>query len=240
MGRVDAVIHLAGEPVAQRWNDAVKTKIHDSRVKGTGNLVAGFARCRHKPGVLVAASAMGYYGERGDELLTEESAPGSDFLAKVCVAWEQAALGARDLGLRVATIRIPIALGTEGGALKPMLPAFRLGLGGRLGGGHQWMSWVHLQDLARLFIDAATNPAVSGAVSGASPQPVRNSEFTTALAAVLHRPAVFPVPRLALRLALGEVADSVLQSIRLAPSRAETAGFRFEFPALKQALTDLL
>ncbi|MBZ5724513.1 MAG: TIGR01777 family oxidoreductase [Acidobacteriia bacterium] len=235
----DAVIHLAGEPVAQRWTGNVKQRIRESRVAGTRNLVAALAKLSRRPGALLCASATGYYGSRGDEILTESSAPGNDYLAEVCTAWEKEALAAEALGMRVACVRTGIALDARGGALHKMLPAYRLGAGGKLGDGRQWMSWIHLEDLAGLYVFALDNP-VRGAVNGVAPYPVMNAEFTRALAAAVHRPALFPVPKVALRVLFGEVGDVVLTSQRALPKEAERAGFRFRFPQLPPALADLL
>jgi hypothetical protein len=236
---VDAVLHLAGEPVAQRWTAAVKQRIHDSRVIGTRHLVAALANCSPRPGVLVCASAIGYYGSRGDEVLNEDAAPGTGFLADVCVAWEGEAAKASGLGVRVTRIRIGLVLDPRGGGLKAMLPPFRWGLGGPLGGGRQWMSWIHASDLAEMFRFALENPAPP-VLNGVAPGAVTNAEFTRALAAQLHRPAFLPVPKLALRLLLGEMSDMLLASQRVAPAAAEAAGFEFQHPQLEEALADLL
>jgi hypothetical protein len=234
-----AVIHLAGEPVAQRWNAAVKTRIRDSRVAGTANLVGAIARLPRKPEVLVCSSAIGYYGSRGGEILTESSAQGSDFLAEVCAAWERSAAQAEALGVRVVSVRTGHVLHPRGGLLKRILPAFRAGLGGRLGNGRQWTSWIHLDDMVSLLQFAIDTP-VSGALNGVAPNPVTNAEFTRALAAALHRPAVFPVPKLALRILFGEMAEVILGSQRVLPERAQAAGFMFQYPDLAPALEGLL
>jgi uncharacterized protein len=235
-----AAIHLAGEAVAQRWSEEVKRKMYDSRVGGTTRLVQAIAKASLKPSVLVSASAIGYYGERGEEILKESSGPGRDFLAEACVHWESAAEGARDSGVRVVTVRLPIVLGKDGGAFPKMATPFRFGLGGRLGGGQQWMSWAHVSDVVELLLFSAKNQSVDGAVNAAAAHPVRNAEFTRLLAAALKKPALLVVPRFALRLLMGEVADSALQSIRLAPSAAENAGFRFRYSELSQALSELV
>lgn len=235
----EVVLHLAGEPVAQRWTAAAKQRIHDSRVLGTRHLVAALANCSPRPTALVCASAVGYYGSRGDEMLCEDSVPGTGFLADVCVAWEREAANAEALGMRVTRIRIGLVLDSRGGALKPMLAAFRAGLGGPLGGGLQWMSWIHAADLAEMFRFALENPAppvLNGVALGA----VTNADFTRALATALHRPAFLPVPKLALRLLFGEMADMLLASQRVAPEAAEAAGFEFQHPQLAEALADLL
>ncbi len=235
----DAVIHLAGENVAQRWTAEAKRRIRESRVASTRNLVGALAKLERKPGVLVCASAVGYYGSRGDETLTEDSAPGAGFLPDVCVAWEREAQAAEALGIRVARVRTGMALDPRGGAMKKLLPVFRMGAGGRLGDGRQWMPWIHLDDLAALFAFVLENP-VAGPVNAAAPQPVANAEFTRELARALHRPALFPVPAMALRLLLGEMSEVLLASQRVVPQAAEAAGFRFRFPELGEALGDLL
>ena len=235
----DAIIHLAGEPVAQRWTAAAKQRILDSRVVGTRNLVEALAALPRRPEALICASAIGYYGSRGDEILTESSAPGSGFLPEVCVAWEREALAAEAFGIRVVRVRTGVVLDANGGALVRMLPPFRMGLGGRLGSGRQWMSWIHLEDLAALF-QFAVESQVRGPLNAVAPNPVTNSDFTRELARTLRRPAVFPVPEFALRLLFGEMADVLLASQRVAPGAAEAAGFRFRFPQLAPALADLL
>ncbi|MCS6953851.1 MAG: TIGR01777 family oxidoreductase [Bryobacterales bacterium] len=237
----DAIVHLAGEPVAQRWTPETKRRIRDSRVAATQRLVAALARLPQRPRVLVCASAVGYYGSRGDEILTEDSSPGRGFLPEVCVAWERAAAEAEALGLRVVRLRIGIVLGPEGGALARMLPPFRLGAGGRLGPGSQWMSWIHVEDLVDLIRFALTADGFRGAVNAVAPNPVRNSEFTETLATVLRRPALVPTPALALRVLFGEMAEAVLlASQRVFPRAAEAAGFSFRYPGLASALRNLL
>ena len=235
----DVVAHLAGEPVAQRWTDDVKRRIRESRVAGTRNLVAALAKSPRRPLALVCASAIGYYGSRGDEELTEAAAPGSDFLADVCAAWEHEAQAAEAAGVRVICVRIGIVLDPHGGALKRMLPPFRLGAGGRLADGKQWMSWIHLEDLANLFLFAAEHP-VQGVLNGVAPNPVSNTEFTRILAHALRRPALFPAPAFALRAMFGEMSQILLASQRVIPANTEASGFRFRFPELGPALEDLL
>jgi hypothetical protein len=235
----DAVIHLAGEPVAQRWSETVKRRIMDSRRLGTKHLVQGLSHAGRKPKVLVSASASGYYGDRGDETLTESSEPGSGFLPDVCIQWEKQALAASRLSIRVAMVRSGIVLGKGGGALARMLPPFRMGVGGKLGSGQQWMSWVHVDDLISLFVFAMERDGVIGAMNGVSPGAVRNSEFTRELAAAVHRPAVFPAPQFALKLMFGEMAEIILDSQRILPKAAEEAGFRFAYPELRGALREL-
>jgi uncharacterized protein (TIGR01777 family) len=236
---VDAVVHLAGEPVAQRWTAHARQAIRESRVTGTRNLVQALAKLPKKPEVLVCASAVGYYGDRGDEILNESSSPGGDYLAQLCVDWEKEAQSAEAAGIRVVRVRTGLVLDARGGALPRMLPPFRIGLGGKLGSGQHWMSWIHLEDLAALFQFALANP-VSGPLNGVAPNPVINAGFTRALAAAVHRPAIFPVPAFALRLLFGEMSQILLASQRALPQAAERAGFRFRYPELAPALADVL
>ncbi|HLK20763.1 MAG TPA: TIGR01777 family oxidoreductase [Bryobacteraceae bacterium] len=234
----DAIIHLAGEPVAQRWTPEVKKKIYSSRVDRTRHLVNALSTQSRRPQILICASAIGYYGSRGDEILTEKSAPGDDFLARVVVDWEKAAMLAESLGIRVVRLRFGMVLGKEGGALAKMLPAFRFGVGGRLGSGKQWMSWIHIDDLVRLILFALTTP-VTGAINATAPEPATNAEFTHELAAALHRPAIFPVPKVALKILFGEMSEVLLASQRVLPESAKNAGFAFQHPKLGPALRRL-
>jgi len=236
----DVVIHLAGETVAQRWNDKVKQRIRDSRVRGTHSLVDTIAAVQNRPKVLVSASAIGFYGDRGDEILTETSAGGSGFLVDVCREWESEADRAQALGLRVVKLRIGFVLGKEGGAMAQMLPAFRLGVGGRLGSGQQWMPWIHAADVVEMVAHAATNAGVSGVWNATSPNPVRNSDFTRELAHAVHRPAIFPVPPFALKILFGELAQHMMDSARVIPEAALKAGFRFRYPEIGAALRELV
>jgi uncharacterized protein len=238
--RLDAIVHLAGEPIGQRWTRAAKKRIYASRVEGTRQLVTAIGKLQYKPKVLVSASAIGYYGDRGDETLIERSAWGNGFLTEVCRDWEREALRAREFGLRVVTPRFATVLGREGGALPKMLAPFRLGLGGKFGDGRQWMSWIHIDDLLRLVLFAVENQAVSGALNASSPRPVTNAEFTRTLASALRRPAVLPVPKIVLKLALGELASLFLGSLRVLPQATEQTGFRFEHPKLAGTLRDLV
>jgi len=240
LASADAVVHLVGETVAQRWTPEVKQRIRSSRVDGTGNLVGALSKQSHRPQVLVCASAIGYYGSRGDEVLTETSNPGSDFLAQVVADWEQAGEKAEALGIRVVPLRFGMVLGKDGGALAKMLLPFRLGLGGRLASGHQWMSWIHVEDVIGLIRFALEKSAIRGPLNATAPNPVTNAEFTQELAAALHRPAVFPVPRFALKLLFGEMAEVILGSQRVVPKAAQSAGFRFHYPELPEALAHLL
>jgi uncharacterized protein (TIGR01777 family) len=237
---VDCVIHLAGESVAQRWNEDVKRRIRDSRIDGTRHLVASLARLEKPPSALICASATGYYGHRGDEVLTETSAAGTGFLAETCAAWEREAEWAAEIGLRVVRVRIGIVLGREGGALKQMLPPFQLGLGGVLGSGKQWMSWIHADDLVEMLIYAAENEFVGGTLNGVAPNPVTNTDFTRAMGIALRRPVIFPVPEFALRLMYGEMAEVLLSSQRVLPANAPRIGFGFQHPNLQPALQHLL
>jgi hypothetical protein len=236
---MDVVIHLAGEPVAQRWNAEVKRRILDSRVLGTRALVNAISRVQHKPKVLACASAIGYYGDRGDEVLTESSTPGSGFLADVCRGWEGEADRAAEFGLRVIKLRIGFVLGRDGGALAQMVPAFRAFAGGRLGSGKQWMPWIHVNDVAEMFVHVVEND-IAGVWNAAAPNPVTNAAFTREMGKALHRPAVFPVPPFALKLAFGELGQHMLDSSRVIPEAAMKAVFPFRYPELAAALRDLL
>ena len=235
---VNAIVHLAGEPVAQRWTGAVREKIMRSRVEGTRALVA--AMRGQPPQVLISASAVGYYGSRGDEILTESAPPADDFLGRVAAAWEEEAQAAEPLGVRVARLRIGMVLGPQGGALARMLPPFRLGVGGRLGSGHQWMSWIHVDDLIALITFLMKESTVRGVFNATSPFPVTNREFTRALAEAVHRPAILPVPAFALRLIFGEMSEVLLGSQRALPDAAQRAGFIFEHPDIFAALAQLV
>jgi hypothetical protein len=235
----DAVVHLAGEPVAQRWTTEVKERIRESRVRGTRHLVQALTTLSPRPRVLVCSSAIGIYGDREDEVLTESSAPGQGFLARVCRDWEEQADLAQSLGLRVVKLRTGIVLGRNGGALEQMLPPFRYGVGGKLASGRQWMSWIHLHDQVSLIRYALEQP-VSGAVNAVAPNPATNAEFTRELAGALKRPALFTVPGFALKLLYGEMAEVLLGSQRVIPAAAQAGGFEFKFPTLPGALADIL
>lgn len=235
----DAVVHLAGEPVAQRWTAEAKQRILDSRVLGTRRLVEALAAREPRPAVLVSASAVGYYGSRGDEILTEPTAPGSGFLAEVCQAWEAEADRAAEWGIRVVKLRIGVVLAEGGGALARMVPVFRAFLGGRVGSGRQWMPWIHLEDLAALVLHLVTHP-VSGAVNAVSPNPATNAAFTRALAAALGRPALLPAPGFLLRAVFGEMAEVLLSSQRVLPEAARRSGFIHHYPELDGALKNIL
>jgi uncharacterized protein (TIGR01777 family) len=240
---MDAVVHLAGENLAAgRWTASAKRRIWESRTRGTRLLSETLAALAQPPATLVSVSAMGYYGARhGDEWLDETLPAGDDFLAKLCVAWEEAADPARASGIRVVHPRIGLILSADGGALARMLPPFRLGLGGPLGSGDQWMSWIAIDDLVAGLFHAITNGGMSGPVNYVTANPVRNAEFTRTLAATLHRPAFLSAPAPLLRLALGEMADlTLLASLRVSPARLIESGFDFRYPELGGALANLL
>lgn len=241
----DAVIHLAGENVfAHRWSADFKKRLHDSRILSTQHIVEALRRrpmrADGQAKTLVNASAIGYYGPRGEEELTEDSPSGSDFLAQLCIEWEQAAQAAESAGVRVAWVRVGVVLDKEGGALAKMLTPFRLGGGGPVAGGRQWMSWIHYADLVSLFLFAVQNAQAMGALNGTAPNPVTNREFSKTLGRVLHRPSFVPTPALALRIALGEVANLITTGQRVLPQRALQLGYSFQYPALDAALAQIL
>ena len=237
---VEAVIHLAGESVAGRWTPERKRQIRDSRVVGTRNLVAGLQQSGSAPSVFISGSAVGLYGDRGDATLTEQASPGHGYLVDVCREWEAEARQAETLGTRVVLLRTGVVLSPDGGALQTMLPAFQFGVAGKLSNGRQWFPWIHLADIVGLILHALHTPEVRGPLNGAAPNPVTNEEFTKELAAVLNRPALFPVPKFALDLLFGEMAAVMLASQRVIPEAALQSGYRFQFPWLRQALKDLL
>jgi uncharacterized protein (TIGR01777 family) len=239
---VEAVVHLAGENIAAgRWTADRKAEIRRSRVEGTRKLCESLARLARPPRALVSASAVGYYGDRGAEALREDSAPGSDFLAQVCREWEAATEAAGRAGMRVAPVRIGIVLSAAGGALKKMLPPFKLGAGGRIGSGGQFMSWIAIDDLVGAIQHVLATEALRGPVNAVAPNPVTNAEFTRTLARVLSRPALLPMPAFAARLAFGEMADALLLSgARVMPARLQESGFHFRHPDLEGALKHLL
>ncbi len=237
---IDAVVHLAGENVGERWTTEKKKRIYESRILGTRALVSSLEKLRQRPKVLVSASGV-IYGSRGDEMLTENSSIGDTFLAKLTVDWEKEALRAKDLGVRVVLPRIGPVLTKEGGALGKMLMPFSFGLGGIVGSGRQWMGWISLEDLVRIFEFAIENESLDGAYNAASPNPVTNEEFTKTLGRVLHRPTVMPLPEFAVRLMFGEMGEELLLgSYRLYPERLLEAGFEFEYPDLEPALRHAL
>jgi uncharacterized protein (TIGR01777 family) len=236
----DGVIHLAGERVDQRWSAAAKERIRTSREVGTANLVAGLRSVDPRPRALVSASAVGYYGAHGDEEVPESTPAGEGFLAEVCVAWEQAAQAASELGIRVAIVRTGIVLDADGGALAKMLPAFKAGVGGPVAGGRQWMPWIHVDDLVGLYLAALEREDWSGPLNGSAPTPVTNKAFSQALGRALHRPAIAPVPALALRALYGEMAEIVTTGQRAVPQRALALGHAYAHPQLDEALRSAL
>jgi uncharacterized protein len=236
----DAVVHLAGENVAQRWSEDSKRRIHDSREQGTRNLVAGLEAADPRPAVLVSSSAVGYYGPHGDEELPEDTPPGSDFLAEVCVVWEREAQAAGDLGLRVVRVRTGVVLDKDGGALGKMLPFFKAGVGGPVAGGRQLMPWVHADDVAGIYLRAIDDAAWSGPVNATAPQPVTNKAFSKALGRALHRPALAPVPALAIQLLYGDMSEIVTKGQNAVPRRALELGYRHAHPGLDEALRSAL
>jgi len=241
LSRHEAVVNLAGASVsARRWNEAYKRELVESRVDRTRALVQALGKCDKRPRVLVNASAVGYYGDRGDELLDEDSAPASGFLPDLCVAWEREALEAERHGVRVVNLRIGIVLGRFGGALEKMAPIFKLGLGGPFGAGAMWLPWIHVNDCAGLVLHAIDDESLRGAVNAVSPGVVRNKEFARTLGKVLSRPAILPVPPFALKLAVGEFAAQLLASERVAPKQALASGYRFQWPELEPALKNCL
>jgi uncharacterized protein (TIGR01777 family) len=239
---LSSAVHLSGASVAaKRWTGAYKRELWTSRVDSTRALAIGLASLTQPPSVLVVASAVGIYGDRGDELLDETSPLGTGFLADLCRAWEAAAQPAVEAGIRVVHMRFGVVLGREGGALRKMLPLFRLGLGGRLGPGSQWMSWIGLEDAVASIKFALDTPTIAGAVNATAPEPVTNAAFTRVLARTVHRFAVIPAPALGLRVAFGQMADeALLSSTRAVPSRLLTAGFKFAHPALEGELRSAL
>ena len=238
----DAVYHLAGESIASgRWNEEKKRKIRESRTKGTKLLSDALANLSQPPNTLISASAIGYYGDRGDELLTEASLPGKDFLADVCVEWEKATEHARAKGVRVVNTRFGIVLDKEGGALAKMLTPFRMGIGGRIGAGKQWMSWIALDDVIGALQFVLSNETLNSPVNFVAPNPVTNAEFTKTLGNVLSRPTLFPIPEFGVRLAFGEMADALLlSSQRVEPSSLKQSGYEFRYAKLESALRAIL
>jgi len=239
---VRAAVHLSGASLADhRWTAAWKRRMWQSRVGSTRALATVLAKLERPPATLLVASAAGIYGDRGDEVLDEHSDPGEGFLADLCRDWEAAAQPAEQAGIRVVHLRFGVVLSADGGALGKMLPLFRLGIGGRLGSGRQWMSWVSLDDVVAAILFCMDTPGLAGAVNVTAPEPVTNAEFTRALGRAVHRPAVLPAPEFALRLAVGEMADeALLSSARVLPARLGEAGFRFAYPDLNAALSAAL
>lgn len=238
----DAVIHLSGESVVGRWTDKKKKAIRESREKGTTNLATALAKSEAKPRVFICASAIGFYGNRGDEVMSEASPSGNGFLCAVCREWEAASHIAVDAGIRTVNLRIGLVLSPQGGALGSMLMPFKLGLGGRLGSGQQWWSWIHLDDIVGGIHHAMRTDSLSGPVNLVAPNPATNTDFTKVLALVLRRPAFFPVPEFALRLAFGKQAaeEMLIASQRIAPGKLKASGYSFRFEDLRHALENLL
>ncbi len=234
----EAVVHLAGEPIAQRWSESAKRSIRDSRVQGTRNLVAGLAAlpADERPAVLVSSSAIGYYGAHGDEPLDEDAPPGAGFLAETCVAWEAQTDAAAELGMRVVKVRTGVVLDRAGGALAKMLPPFRLGVGGPVAGGRQYVSWIEPDDLVGIFCAALHDERWHGPVNATAPEPVRNAELSRALGRALHRPALLPVPGLAVRALYGEMGQIVIAGARVLPARALMNGYEFRYGDVEAAL----
>ncbi len=236
----DVVVHLAGEPVAQRWNTSVKEKIRDSRERGTSELVAGLAAADPRPARLVCASACAYYGAHGTELVDETSPAGRDYLADVCVRWERAADGASELGVTVVKVRTGVTLHARSGVLANMLLPFKLGLGGPLAGGAQYLPWIHHDDLIGMYLCAIDRADFSGALNASAPSAVTNREFSKALGRALRRPAIVPVPGVVARIIAGDVATYAVTGVRMVPGRADELGYTFSYPDIDSALADAL
>ena len=238
---IDGVVHLAGENIAnRRWSDEQKARIRDSRTRGTALLASAIALTRPTPRCFIGASAVGYYGDRKSDLLDEEEPPGADFIAQSTAAWEEATQTAANAGVRVVVMRLGMTFDPSGGPLKRMLTPFRMGLGGRLGSGRQYMSWLSLEDAVRAFAHALTTDALSGPVNVSAPEPVTNADFTRALGRALGRPALFAVPKLALRIAMGEMADAVLYSTRMSSAKLVKSGFEFRDRDIQITLREML
>lgn len=236
---IEGVINLMGEGIADKpWDEERKKVIASSRIDGTARLVEAISQMKKKPEVLVSASAIGIYGDRGSEELTESSALGDGFLARVCKDWEKEASRARDLGVRVVIIRTGVVLGRNGGALKKMLLPFKLGVGGKLATGQQYMSWIHVEDLARMYIQALTDHSIVGVLNGTAPYPATNIEFTKTLGSALSRPTVFTVPAVALNMMFGEMSHVLLDSQRVLPARFKQTKFHFHYPTLVMTLKE--
>ena len=234
----DGIINLMGETISKRWSEPQKKKIYNSRINGTRKLVEAIDKLQHKPKVLVSTSAIGIYGNRGPEEINESSSLANDFLAKVCKDWEDEANKAQNCGVRVVIIRVGIVLGRKGGALAKMLPIFKLGAGGPLGSGNQYMSWIHVKDLASMYIEAANNNELKGVFNGTSPYPSTNSEFTKLLGKTIGRPAFMPAPSFAIKLALGEMSQLLLEGQKVLPEKFKAAKFRYRYATLEMALKE--
>lgn len=236
---IDGVINLMGEGIAEkRWDEEQKKKIYDSRILGTRNLIEGIKASNSKPKAFISASAVGIYGNRGDEDITEDSSTAEDFLAKVCKDWEAEAFKASELGLRVAVIRTGVVLGRGGGALKKMLPIFKLGAGGPVASGEQFMSWIHVDDLASMYVQALKNESINGVYNGTAPYPAKNKDFTKALGKALHRPAFMPAPAFGLKLVFGEMSQVLLDGQKVLPTKFKEKDFRYKYPTLEMALKE--
>ena len=237
----DAIINLAGEGIADaRWSEARKQQLLDSRINTTKQLIAYIKKANNTPKVLISGSAIGYYGNKGSAILTEESRPHEEFAHHLCALWESTALEAEKLGVRTCIIRTALVIGDDGGFLKRMLPPFKLGLGGPIGNGEQWMSWVHRTDLIAIIEMLLESNTIDGIFNASSPEPVTNKEFSKTLGQVLNRPAILPIPAFVLKILLGEMAELLLGGQRVLPKRLEQAGFEFKFKSLKQALIDVI
>jgi uncharacterized protein (TIGR01777 family) len=237
----DAVIHLAGESIVGRWTEAKKQRILDSRSRGTGHIAEAVAQAEQRPRIFISASAVGYYGSRGDEILREDSPSGEGFTAEVCRKWEAAAQPAAAAGIRTAQMRIGVVMSADGGALHKMLLPFRLGMGGRLGDGGQWWSWVSVEDVVGAILHVLNHDSLRGPVNTVAPNPVTNAEFTRTLASVLSRPALFPMPAFAVRLAFGQMGEELfLASQRVEPAKLTASGYQFQHPDLRKALEAIL
>ena len=234
----DGIINLMGETISKRWSEPQKKKIYNSRINGTRKLVEAIDKLQHKPKVLVSTSAIGIYGNRGPEEINESSSLANDFLAKVCKDWENEANKAQNCGVRVVIIRAGIVLGRKGGALAKMLPIFKLGAGGPLGSGNQYMSWIHVKDLASMYLEAMNNNELKGVFNGTSPYPATNSEFTKLLGKTLGRPAFMPAPSFAIKLAVGEMSQLLLEGQKVLPVKFKAAKFRYRYATLEMALKD--
>jgi uncharacterized protein (TIGR01777 family) len=237
----DAVIHLAGASIAgKRWTESYKELILESREISTQNLVKAIGKAIQKPGLFISSSAVGYYGNAGNEILTEESKNGNDFLSEVCRVWETSAEKVESFGVKRISIRTGIALSIEGGAFPKMLQPFRLFIGGPMGSGKQWFPWIHIEDLIQIYLYALNNPSVNGIINAVSPNPVTAKEFAKCIGKTIHRPSFFPVPLSALKIAIGEAAESIVASQRAIPKKLLDAGFKFKFEKIEDALKDLL
>lgn len=240
--KIDVFINLGGEPLAaSRWNKKTKAQFVDSRVNMTKTISAFVARAAHKPSVLISGSAIGFYGLRDDEQLTESDPGRACFSHQLCKAWEAEAIKNEAYGVRVCLLRTGMVLGSDGGALASLLPPFKLGLGGRIGNGKQWMSWIHIDDLIGIILFAIENETIQGPINGVSPNPVTNAAFSKTLGKVLHRPVIFPVPKFILKILVGEMAEELLiHGQRVIPEKVLNSGFEFDYPDLKKALIQII